>query len=149
MIVSNPQTDPCNSGSGLPGPQGPAGPQGPQGPAGPKGEKGDTGAVGPQGPQGPQGPEGTLPEGVVTSVNNIPPDETGNVSLTGKFMEIDGFWVEKLADPRDDSIIQVDDFIEGEFPPKEGGTKRRIKAYVTALPYTDESNLFIIEDLER
>ena len=50
------------------------GPQGDTGPQGPKGDKGDTG---PQGPQGLQGPRG-----YPTNVNDVTPDNNGNITLS-------------------------------------------------------------------
>ena len=56
------------------GPQGPKGDKGDTGPQGPKRDKGDTG---PQGPQGLQGPRG-----YPTNVNDVTPDNNGNITLS-------------------------------------------------------------------
>lgn len=68
--------------------RGPQGEQGVQGVPGPQGEQGVQGATGPQGVQGiqgeqgiqgPEGPQG--PKGDPASVNGIPPDDSGNITL--------------------------------------------------------------------
>lgn len=67
--------------TGTPGPVGPQGATGPQGPTGATGAQGPTGATGPTGPQGPQGEQGEPGLGTVQTVNDVAPDEDGNITL--------------------------------------------------------------------
>lgn len=73
---------------GIRGTQGLQGPKGETGAKGPKGDKGDKGDTGPQGPQGPKGDKGDKGDpgvvdysGLVRTVNDIAPDDEGNVTL--------------------------------------------------------------------
>ena len=69
--------------------------------------------------------------------------KAGSGTDSGRFVEIDGYWVDKRTN-LNKSAIQVGDKIEGEY----GSSTRHIVANVLALPYTIESNLQIILDGE-
>ncbi|MFL1896777.1 hypothetical protein ACJRPK_13810 [Aquimarina sp. 2-A2] len=62
-------------------------------------------------------------------------------SVTGRFVEIDGYWVDKRTNTNKQAI-QMGDKIEGDY----NGTDRHIVANVKALPYTIETNLEILVD---
>lgn len=67
--------------------------------------------------------------------------KSSGANTSGRFVEIDGYWVDKRTN-LNQSTIQIGDKIEGDY----NGTDRHIVANVTALPYTTETNLEILVD---
>lgn len=71
---------------------------------GPQGERGPQGEVGPQGPQGEPGKDGTG-AGTVTAVNNIEPDETGNVEIEIPDPDLSGLATEQELQDVDNKVV--------------------------------------------
>lgn len=67
--------------------------------------------------------------------------KAGEVTASGRFVEIDGYWVDKRTNTNKQAI-EVGDKIEGDY----NGTGRHIVANVTGLPITTETNLEILVD---